>query len=83
MPRPASSRKKAFPIVAASPSMVAAMFNIRPDDLAKAIEQGLPVYRVGARHRLLLDDVATWFRTLPRAYIVGSRATKRTISHDD
>jgi hypothetical protein len=66
MPRPASSRKKVSPIVAASPSMITAMFSLRPDDLAKAIEQGLPVFKVGSRRRILIEDAVKWLRSQPR-----------------
>ena len=74
MPRPASARKKAFQIVAGSPALIADMFDIGNHDLAKAFDQGLPVYKVGVRHRILVEDVVTWFRTLPRL-------TKRIIPH--
>jgi len=59
--------KKPLPIVAASPAMISAMFSIRPDDLARAIEAGLPVYRVGGtRRRILLEDAVSWLKSQPR-----------------
>jgi hypothetical protein len=58
--------KKPLPIVAASPATVSAMFSIRPDDLARAIEAGLPVFKVGSRRRILIEDAISWLKSQPR-----------------
>jgi predicted PhzF superfamily epimerase YddE/YHI9 len=64
---PMRAYRKPVPIEAASPAKLAAMFNVRDADLAKAIDQGLPVFMVGVRRRILVDDFKLYFRTLPRA----------------
>lgn len=69
--------RKPVPIEAASPAMMAAMFSIRDEDLAKAVDQGLPVFQIGARRRILVDDFKLWFRTLPRA------AKRKVVPHAD
>jgi hypothetical protein len=70
---PRAHRVKPYQVEAASPSMIAAMFDIRSDDLAKAIEAGLPVKMFGARPRILVDDVKSYFRTLPNRKAVPCR----------
>jgi hypothetical protein len=66
MPRPASSRVKPFPIVAGSPSLISHMFDLRADDIADMIKDGLPVYTRGCRRRILVDDVKKHMRRWPR-----------------
>jgi hypothetical protein len=66
MPRPASSRVKAYKIEAGSPSLISAMFDLRPDDIADMITKGLPVYTRGCRRRILVDDVKKHLRRWPR-----------------
>lgn len=71
MPR---AHVKPYQVEAASPAMIAAMFSIRPEDIARAVENGLPVRMVGARHRILVADMRDYFRTLP---------TRKVVQHAD
>jgi hypothetical protein len=65
MPR-ARLKKLPVSIIAASPAMIADLFSVRPDDIATAIEQGLPSYRVGNRRRVLIEDATRWLRSHPQ-----------------
>jgi hypothetical protein len=48
---------KPVPVVAASPAMIAAMPNTRPDDLADATaKEQIKVFQRGARRRILIED---------------------------
>jgi hypothetical protein len=68
MPR-ARLKKLPVPIIAASPAMIAELFSVRTDDIAHAIEQGLPSYRVGNRRRILIEDAVKWMRSLPQGRV--------------
>jgi hypothetical protein len=69
MSRSASSRKKMFPVIAASPSLISAMFSINDTDIRKAIEHGkLSVFKIGNRRRLLVEDVVAWLKTHPAGH---------------
>jgi excisionase family DNA binding protein len=70
MPR-ARLKKLPVPIIAASPAVIADLFSVRPDDIARAIEQGLPSYRVGNRRRILIEDVKHWLRSKPQGKVVS------------
>ena len=61
---PRSRRVKPVPVLAASPAMIAAMFNIRPDEVADAIaRKDLKAYPLGIRKRVLVADAVKWLRT--------------------
>jgi hypothetical protein len=66
------------PLLAASPAKIAAMFDIRPDDLAKAIkEKRLKVFQIGARRRIMLEDAKAWLRTWSEAQPYRPRQPKQ------
>lgn len=67
MPRPASTRVKPFTIEATSPSRIEHMFDLRPDDIADMVANGLPVYSRGLRRRIIVEDVKRALRKWPRA----------------
>lgn len=65
---PRSERKKPLPTVAGSPHTVCAMLNIRDEDIRPAINSGeIPVYKLGLRRRIVVDDAVRWLRTNPQA----------------
>jgi hypothetical protein len=76
--------RKSVPVVAASPAMVAAMLNIRPDDLADAIaKKQIIVRQRGVRRRILIEDAIMWFRMWQEARPYKARKPKDEVSHAD
>ena len=62
-------RKEPTVILGLSPADVAASLGIGAKDVAAALADGSlgPLYAVGNRRRLLVEDVTTWVRSWPIA----------------
>jgi hypothetical protein len=64
---PRAIRKKPLFPVAGPPHLVCDVLNIRDDDLRDAINSGaVPVYRLGLRRRVVIEDAVKWLRTNPQ-----------------
>ena len=67
---PRAERKNALTPVAAPPHTVCAMLCVRDEDIRPAIDSGeIPVYRIGARRRIVIEDAVRWLRTNPQAQV--------------
>jgi len=65
MPR-ARLKQLPIPIIAASPAVIADLLQVRPDDIARGTESGaLPVYIIGNRRRILIEDATAWVKSWP------------------
>jgi hypothetical protein len=68
MPR-ARLKKLPIPLIAASPAVIADLLSVRPDDIARWVQQGLPSYHVGMRRRIFLEDARNFLRSQPRTKV--------------
>jgi hypothetical protein len=64
---PRSERRDQLPIVAANPHTVCAMLCVRDEDIRPGINSGaIPVYVVGKRRRIVVEDAIRYLRTFPQ-----------------
>jgi hypothetical protein len=78
MPR---AHKQQIPLLAASPSLAAAMLGLHYQDLLDAITRGdLKACQIGKRRRVIIADAVEWLRTNPPS---GSIPKHNGVSHAD